>query len=113
MAITENTKFILTVSCNPRRDNWQACLFVETDQGHSVVARYEQHGGHPGLHGHGHCDRGGLEVGATSMDNLVRFPKPREHHRRLNAWTDNTFWESARRFFRITEDNGPLWNRKP
>ena len=68
-------KFILTALSNSRRDNWQSFLMVETTSGVSVVARFEHHGSHPGLHGHGHCDRGGIEVGATGLDHLIRAPK--------------------------------------
>jgi hypothetical protein len=76
---------------------------VETGAGVSVVARFEHHGSHPGLHGHAHCERGGIEVGASGLDNLVRVPAAQEPHRRTNAWTEQTFWDSARRFFRVTD----------
>lgn len=95
------TKFILTALCNTRRDNWQSFLMVETGSGVSVVARFEHHGSHPGLHGHGHCARGGIEIGATGLDDLLRTPKAGIYHRRINAWTEHTFWEAARRFFRV------------
>ena len=102
------TDFILTALCNVRRDNWQAYLMVETDAGHSVVARFESHGSHPGLHGHSHCDRGGIEIGASGLDNLVRCPPANEVHRHTNAWTEATFWEAARRFFRVREKQARL-----
>jgi hypothetical protein len=47
--------YILVAECNPRRNNWRAMLIVETDTGPSVVARFEHHGSHPGLHAHGRC----------------------------------------------------------
>ena len=47
---------------------------VETEAGHSVVARFESHGSHPGLHGHSHCDRGGIEIGASGLDANVYHP---------------------------------------
>lgn len=106
----DNTKFILTIYCNPRRDNWQAFLIIETNGGASVVARFEHHASHPGLHGHGHCDRGGLELGTSGLDGLLRFPKVGESHRRSHAWTEGTFLSAAKKFFRVTEDRGPLFN---
>lgn len=106
----ENMNFILTALCNAQRDNWQAYLMVETPDGVSVVARFESHGSHPGLHGHSHCERSGIEVGASGLDNLVRCPPADKAHRRTNAWTENTFWEAARRFFRVKDDFGPLFS---
>jgi hypothetical protein len=79
---------------------------LETDAGVSVVARFEHHGSHPGLHGHAHCERGGIEVGASGLDSLVRFPKAGALHRRTNAWTEQTFWDATRRFFRVKYDDG-------
>jgi hypothetical protein len=109
-ADADDDKFILIVLCNPPRDNWQAMLIVETGSGPSVVGRFEYHGSHPGIHGHAHCGRGGIEVGASSVDNLTRVPKARRYHRRTNAWTEETFWNAAKRFFRIKDDIGPLFN---
>jgi hypothetical protein len=113
LAIAAESKFILTVLCNPARDNWQALLILDATGGASVIARFEHHGGHAGIHGHAHCDRGGIEVGASSMDDLVRTPKSGQYHRRTNAWTERTFWEAAKRFFRITEGIGPLFDHAP
>jgi hypothetical protein len=109
-AHAENARFVLTVLCNPLRDNWQALLMVETSTGASVVARLESHGSHPGVHGHAHCDRGGIEVGALSIDNLVRTPTAARFHRRTNAWTEETFWNAAKRFFHVEDDIGPLFH---
>jgi len=108
-ADADDTKFVLTVLCNPLRDNWPAMLTVETFTGASVVARFEYHGSHPGVHGHAHCERGGIEVGASSIDNLMRTPSAGRHHRRTHAWTEETFWNAARSFFRIKDDIGPLF----
>lgn len=58
-----NMSFTLTALCNAQRDNWQAYLMVETPAGASLVARFESHGSHPGLHAHSHCERSGIEVG--------------------------------------------------
>src|SRR2546427_11495412 len=52
-----NVEYILVAECNPKLNNWGAMLIVETDTGPSVVARFEHHGSHPGLHGHAHCER--------------------------------------------------------
>ena len=108
-AKTEGLHFILTAECNIGRDNWKAMLIVETEAGSSVVGRFEYHGSHPGLHTHGHCQRGGVETGGGSLDNLVRTPRNAAHHRRINGWTEKTFWEAAKRFFRIKADEGPLF----
>jgi hypothetical protein len=101
-------QYILNALCNPTRDNWQAMLILCTEAGASVIGRYEYHGSHPGLHLHADCDRGGLEFGSMSIDNLPRRPPAQSFHRRVSAWTENTFWEAARRFFRVEERKGPL-----
>jgi hypothetical protein len=100
--------YVLTGLCNPRRDNWQAMLILRTDEGASVVGRYEHHGSHAGLHAHADCQRGGLEIGPASIDNLRRRPASDAFHRRVHAWTEDGFWEAARRFFRLRERTGPL-----
>jgi hypothetical protein len=101
-------KYILNALCNPMRGNWQAILILCTDTGASVIGRYEYHGSHPGLHVHADCERGGLELGSISIDNLSRRPSAQSFRRRTTAWTANTFWEAARRFFRVEERKGPL-----
>lgn len=83
-------------------------LILEAESGPSVIARLEYHGSHPGVHAHAQCDRGGVEIGATGIDNLSRFPSANAPHRRTNAWTENTFWEAAKRFFRVEDQKGPL-----
>jgi hypothetical protein len=99
-----DTRHFLVALCNARRDNWQAFLMIETDCGISIIARFEHHGSHPGLHGHAHCERGGVETGPSGLDGLVRIPPSGAIHRRTNAWTEQTFWEAARQFFRVTDN---------
>jgi hypothetical protein len=101
-------QYILNALCNPARDNWQATLILYAEAGASVVGRYEYHGSHPGLHVHADCERGGLELGSNSIDNLPRRPPALSFRRRTSAWTENSFWEAARRFFRVEERKGPL-----
>lgn len=110
-AKAEQHNFVLTVMCNPSRDNWQAILMLDTPHGHSVVGRFEYHGSHPGLHVHGHCARGGIELGGQGMDNLVRIPPVGQSHRRTNGWTESTFFEAAKRFYRLGEAPLPLFNQ--
>ncbi len=102
-------EFWLVATVNVSRGNWKCVLIVKTESGHSVVARYEDHGSHPGLHVHSHCVRGGVEEGPSGMNDLVRVPPVKAAHRRINAQTLSTFWENARRFFRIKDDMGPLY----
>lgn len=103
-------QYVLLAKCNPPRDNWQAFLIVTLDEGASVVGRFEHHGSHPGLHVHAHCQRSGIETGPSGLDDLVRVPAAgsRSYHRRTNAWTENSFWENAKAFFRVVESKGPL-----
>ena len=100
--------YILLAECNPPRDNWKAMLILETPTGWSVVGRFEFHGSHPGLHFHCDCDRSGEEPGAKSIDNLERIPRAKSFHRRSSAWTENSFWDAAKKFFRIQDQRGLL-----
>jgi hypothetical protein len=99
---SNGTDFILAMRCNPRRAKWQALLIVLGDAGPSLVARFEDHGDHPGLHAHAHCGRGGIEVGASGLDDLPRLPSAQAHHRRVQVWTPDHFVEAALKFFRIS-----------
>jgi hypothetical protein len=101
-------QYILYALCNPARDNWHATLILYAEADASVVGRYEYHGSHPGLRVHADCERSGLELGSISVDNLPRRPPAQSFHRRTSAWIENTFWEAARRFFRVEERKGPL-----
>lgn len=106
-----NSEYILLAKCNPRRANWQATLMKLTEDGNaSVVGRFEHHGSHPGLHVHAHCQRGGIEPGPASLDDLIRIPQagPKAYHRRNNAWTERSFWEAAKRHFHVEETKGAL-----
>jgi hypothetical protein len=106
--VADGEIYILLAECNPGRGNWNAKLIRETVDGFSVVARFESHASHPGLHVHAHCDRGGIETRATGLDNLARIPPIGVRHRRTNAWTETTFWEAAKRFFCVREEQGVL-----
>jgi hypothetical protein len=106
-----NGEYILLVKCNPRRDNWQAILMkliLNDTMSASAVGRFEHHGSHPGLHIHTDCQRSGIEPGTPSLDDLLRIPNVASNHRRANAWTENGFWEAAKRFFRVKDKTGSL-----
>lgn len=71
--ISVDGDFTLIAECHPARGNWKAMLIIETADGASVVARFEDHSSHPGLHCHSDCDISGLEVGAKTID-VGRIP---------------------------------------
>lgn len=95
--------------CHPQRDNWKAVLAIEGNGEAFVVCRFEYHGSHPGLHVHSDCQTSGLEKGAAGMNVRGRLPENGKQHRRKLPWTEATFWEAAKRFFRVKVDNGPLF----
>ena len=100
--------YVLLAQCNPNKMNWKAVLIRIDETGASAVSRFEDHAGHSGLHVHAHCGRSGVEIGATSLDFLARIPAKGTRHRRRTAWTKRTFWEAAKRFFRIEDPKGDL-----
>ncbi|MBV5258740.1 hypothetical protein FLX56_09930 [Synechococcus moorigangaii CMS01] len=108
-AEAQGGNYFLTARCNPDKDNWQAVLSVETGEGISVIGRLESHGSHPGLHVHAHCDRSGIEIGSQGLDRLQRVPPASNRHRRVHAWTERSFWEAAKVFFRVKDSDLPLF----
>jgi hypothetical protein len=88
-------------------------LMLRLDGAYSVVARFEHHDSHPGLHIHSDCSRSGIEIGGPSMDNLARIPPADRPHRRTNAWTLASFWAASLQFFRVKPDLGPLYDYAP
>lgn len=102
--------YILWALCNPRRDNWKAVLAIEVIGQASVLCRFEYHGSHPGLHIHSDCQKSGLEGGPAGMNVGVRLPDKGTFHRRNVPWTEATFWEAAKSFFRVKVNNGPLFD---
>jgi hypothetical protein len=99
----EKREFTVVAQCNPSRGNWKAILIERTESGPSVIARFEDHSGHPGIHVHSHCDRSGLEIGPTSLDSLARIPPAGAFHRRTHAHTLQSFWDETLRFFNVIE----------
>lgn len=108
-AKADGHEFVLVALTNVRRGDLKATLMIQTPAGYSVVGRYEFHASHPGLHIHAHCGRGGIENGASGMDDLARIPRADRRHNHVAALSVSTFWEEARRFFRINDDLGPLF----
>lgn len=106
----DGQNFTLISFCHPDKGNWKSWLMVRLNGSHSVVARFEHHESHPGLHVHSDCTRSGVEVGGASIDNLPRIPPADRPHRRKNAWTLGTFWNASLNFFRVKPDLGPLYD---
>jgi len=105
----EGREFIMVAICNPSRGNWKSMLLLKVGNDYSVVARFEDHSSHPGVHIHSHCERSGVEIGAISLGTLIRIPPAGRTHRRQNAWTLSTFWAAAKDFYRIADHIGPLF----
>lgn len=87
------------------RYNQNAVLMITSNAGvghASVVARYEKHPGHGGIHAHFDCKTSGLTVGSVGLDNLKCIPKDKDgYHRRMKTLTNDAFWKQALTFFRI------------
>lgn len=90
------------------RDEWKAWLILRVSEGASIVSRFEYHGSHPGFHIHAHCERGGIEIGPTSINDLMRIPSASSYHRRQIALRPSSFWNKARMHFRIEFPQGSL-----
>lgn len=101
--------FVAYFEINLKKGDFKSTLIEDTPSGPSVVARFEYHSSHPGVHVHAHCDRSGIEVGPTGMSGLLRVPSLKSHHRRAGALSPSTFLTAASRFFGVVYDNGPLF----
>lgn len=78
--VSRETQFILLAKGNLARANWQSILMQIYNGEAAVIARYEYHGSHPGIHGHAHCERGGVEKAAAAWVNLLACPNPAVNH---------------------------------
>lgn len=108
IAKSEQNEYIFLCQLNEGRDKWNAWLVLTgEDELGSLIARFEYHGSHPGFHFHGHCERGGIERGPSSLNELVRIPKASSGGMTMTLRRDN-FWEQARRRFRIAFPEGTL-----
>jgi hypothetical protein len=107
--VCKNQRYILTAQCLPAKDNWQSWLMTSSlDGGASIVARFENHGSHPGVHVHSRCETSGILEGGASIDNLNRFPDASSVHRRDVTFTKETFWDQSLKFFRVRGVTGTL-----
>ena len=102
-------RYIVVALCRSGRGTQQALLLKEAaSQSWSLIARYEQHASHPGIHLHPHCERSGIEVGGSGFDGLARIPAVESHHRRTSNLTDELFWIRALKFFGVKPPEGQL-----
>lgn len=108
IALSEHKEYIFLVQGHEEKDNWGAWLVLKTSGGHSLVTRFEYHGSHPGFHVHAHCERGGIEEGTGSINDLVRIPKATSDGTVITLRRDK-FWEQARVKFRISFPKGSLF----
>ena len=99
----------MVAECNPGRGQWTSKLLILTGNGYSALARFEDHASHPGQHVHSHCGRSGIEVGGVSLDSLARIPPAGARHSRVAALTLQSFWQAARKMYRVHDDLGPLF----
>lgn len=101
-------EYILLCQVNEGKDNWLAWLVRKTEQGGSLVSRYEFHGNHPGLHVHADCTRGGIEFGPTSIKVALRIPRAYYRSTRPAPARPDLFWKNACAHFRCDYAKGVL-----
>lgn len=107
LALSAQKEYIFLVQGHEEKDNWGAWLVLKTEGGCSLVARFEYHGSHPGFHVHADCERGGIEEGTGSINDLVRIPKATSGGAVITLRRDK-FWEHARVKFRVFFPKGSL-----
>lgn len=95
--------FVLLIEASPAYGKWKALLLAEVGEGDwSCVARVEDQPGKTGLHAHATCDAE-PRIGAVSLDHSTRWPAHDAPHRRQQAWTEASFFDTACAIYRIVE----------
>lgn len=108
IALDGDQEYILLCQINEGKDNWLAWLIRRTADGGSLVSRYEYHGNHPGLHVHADCERGGIELGPTSIKVPLRIPRVKYRSTRTPPARPDLFWKNACAHFRFDYAKGEL-----
>lgn len=109
-ALAEDAKceYILLCQVNESKANWLAWLIRKTAAGGSLISRYEYHGSHPGLHVHADCTRGGIDVGPSGLDKLLRIPSSNFRMSRPAPTRLDLFWKNACSHYRMDYKKGDL-----
>jgi hypothetical protein len=95
---SNTSEYVLTLRCNPVKDNWQAVLMVVSTSQSFAINRYEYHGSHPGTHVHSGCDN----LDKTEMSDWIRIPNSADTHRRRDKnYTESSFYSECVKLFRI------------
>jgi len=108
LAISDKWEYILVCQVNLSKDNWKAWLIRKDGAAGSLVSRYEYHGNHPGIHVHADCDRGGIEVGPTSIKTALRIPHAQSRLTRGAPTRLDLFWKNALTHYRMDYKKGDL-----
>ncbi len=108
LAIADGCEYILLCQVNESKDNWLAWLVRKANDGGSLVSRYEYHGSHPGLHAHADCTRGGIEIGPSSIDRLLKIPHANSRTNRAAPSRLDLFWKNASSHYRMDYEKGEL-----
>lgn len=108
LAFDGEKEYILLCRVNLSKDNWLAWLIGKNSSGWSLVGRYEYHGNHPGLHVHADCERGGIEVGPTSIKTYLRIPRVSSRGTRPSPSRLDLFWKNACQHYRMDYEKGDL-----
>lgn len=94
------TRFLLLATVNPRLGQYRAWLLDRVQDEWRLLARLEDHAGHPGLHIHAWCPDLPPAQGPSSIDAPLRLPRRRSRRTAQCAALD-VFWARACATFRI------------
>lgn len=108
LAFDYEYEYILLCQVNESKDNWQAWLVRKTNGDGSLVSRYEYHGNHPGIHVHADCRRGGIEIGPSGIDRLLRIPRADSRMSRQTPTRLDLFWKNACVHYHMDYEKGEL-----
>lgn len=110
-------RMTLYTAFHPDYAEFRSWLAVEREGDYVVIARYENHGNHPGWHCHAPCcDISEIDAGQPVARESMRFPGGNSEHRKerhmgidVAAFSETDALSAAFRFFRVdAPSNGQL-----
>ncbi|AOW48400.1 hypothetical protein A4R89_02105 [Acetobacter ascendens] len=98
-----DTIFHVLALANSKRGNYKAFLTLQEPQDRFMIARFETHPSHPGIHYHTWCKSQNIPACPNSIEAPFRIPKPENvsQHRSNVAFSPQSFWLAACNAFNV------------
>lgn len=102
----DKREYHLLVSVRMDKPNYRAWLSMKTDEGYTLVARYESHINHGGPHVHYLCNQEAFPFGEIDPDGAISIPHwKRSKKKPFGVMSLSTAWNISLKFYRIGTSN--------